>query len=169
MAYRQIIQWRLAHWALPSNILVHHFNNSVQVTCPFCEHKKDLFHAYMQCIRLKPLFSLLSDYFCKLFFPFTSHVFVFGVPFKPPCRDSGVLLNFLVAVAKYAIDKSRKIKIDNGYRSDVMPIFRGFVAARLSLESDHYLSMENVNLFERKWCCGKVLCFVDKLDLVITL
>ena len=113
------IQWRLAHWALPSNTLVHHFNNSVQVTCPFCEHKEDLFHAYVQCIRLKPLFSLLSDYFCKLSFPFTSHSFVFGVPFKPPCRDSWVL-NFLVAVAKYAIYKSRIIKIINGYRSDVM-------------------------------------------------
>ena len=134
------IQWRLAHWALPSNTLVHHFNNLVQVTCPFCEHKEDLFHAYVQCIRLKPLFSLLSDYFCKLSFPFTSYSFVFRVAFKPPCRDSGVLLNFLVAVAKYAIYKSRKIIIDNGYRSDVMPIFRGFVAARLSLEFNHYLS-----------------------------
>ena len=163
------IQWRLAHWALPSNTLIHLFNSSVQVTCPFCELKEDLFHAYVQCKRVKPLLSLLSNLSHKLSFPFTLHRFVFGVPFSPPCKDSGVLLNFLVAVAKYSIYKSRKIKIDNGHRSNVMPIFKGFVEARLKLEFNYYVSMGNVKLFEKKWCCGNALCVVDNLELVITL
>ena len=37
-------------------------------------------------------------------------MFVVGVPFKLSCQDSGVL-NFLVSVAKYAIYKSRKLKL----------------------------------------------------------
>ena len=74
-------------------------------------------------------------------------MFIFGVPFKPICRDVGVLLNFLGAVAKCAIYKSRKIKIGNGHGSDVISIFKGFVSTRLRLEFDFFLSNQSVNHF----------------------
>ena len=97
------IQWRLVHWALPSNTFVHHFNSSISITCPFCEQKEDLLHTYVKCERLTPLFSLLIHLFHNLSFSFTSHMFIFGVPYSPSLTDAGAFLNFLVAVAKYTI------------------------------------------------------------------
>ncbi len=76
------IQWRLTHWALPSNTFIHHLNASVPVNCPFCEQEEDLFHAYVQCRRLAPLFSVITHLSYKLFFTFTLHMFIFGVPFN---------------------------------------------------------------------------------------
>jgi len=112
---------------------------------------------------------LLDHLFHQLSFSFSLHMFIYGVPSKLICGDVGVLLNFLGAVAKYAIYKSRKIKIDNGHGSDVISIFKGFVSTRLRLEFDFFLSNQNVKLFERKWCIANVLCFVKNSELVITL
>ena len=95
-------------------------------------------------------------------------MFIFGVPYSSSCRDAGAFLNFLVAGAKYAIYKSRKMKIENDDDVGNVTIFKGFVVARLKLEFKHYKNNDNVKLFERKWCIGGAVCLVDQLNLVVT-
>jgi len=80
------IAWRLAHMVLPSIVLLHWFNEINTEASPFCMLSEDLFHAYVDCVRLTSLFELLSPLLHRISFSFSVRFFVFGIPLG--CKKS---------------------------------------------------------------------------------
>ena len=74
------ISWRIVHMILPTNVLLHHFSVSNFVSFPFCMASEDLHHAYVDCVRLTPLFTLLSQLCCPMNIFFSLRIFIFGLP-----------------------------------------------------------------------------------------
>jgi len=70
------LQWRLAHEALPTNIFVNRVDVTVSVLCPFCNTTEDVFHGYVDCIRLSALFLLLKNIFDRVNVRFSLRVFI---------------------------------------------------------------------------------------------
>ncbi len=47
-------------------LLFQFLNLDVGHECPFCLQRETVFHAFMQCSRLEPLFTVLQNLFCVL-------------------------------------------------------------------------------------------------------
>lgn len=65
------MQWRLLHGAIAVNAFISVINHEVLSDCPFCSKRETVFHAFMECDRLKPLFLFLEKIFTsfnELFF-----------------------------------------------------------------------------------------------------
>ena len=71
------LQWRLAHWSMPTNTFVNRIDVAVSALCPFCNITEDLFHGYIDCVRLCPLFLLLNNIFHRVNVPFSLWFFYF--------------------------------------------------------------------------------------------
>ena len=96
------IQWRLAHYSFPSNVFLKRLNLALSDECPFCRHSEDIFHAYVGCQRLVPLFQLLNFLFQRFGLCFSFHYFVYCMP--ESCKNVGSqIVNFLLAEAKLSI------------------------------------------------------------------
>ena len=102
------LQWRLVHWILPCNVLLHKLSNEILEVCPLCENRETLYHAYVGSTRLVPLFNLLHDIFLKLGFAFSFVKFIYGCAMSSVRKHETALVNFLIAEAKMSIYKTRK-------------------------------------------------------------
>lgn len=59
------LQWRILHGIVAVNAFISVVNSSIDDKCIFCGCKETVFHCYLECIRLMPLFDLLSIVFFK--------------------------------------------------------------------------------------------------------
>lgn len=50
------LQWRILHGTIAVNAFVSVINHEVNQGCPFCSQRETVFHTFMHCIRLRPLF-----------------------------------------------------------------------------------------------------------------
>lgn len=53
-------QWRTLHCVLATNKFVSKFNLNVSPLCMFCSESETVFHVFIECSRLIPLFALLG-------------------------------------------------------------------------------------------------------------
>lgn len=162
------IQWRLAHYSLTSNVFLKRLNLVSSDECPFCHQSEDVFHAYVGCQRLIPLFKLLKLFFQKLGFRFSFHYFIFCIPVSN--KNVGIeVANFLLAEAKLAIYITRKRMISavNSQECSALLAFKGSVCARLKMEFLFYRESSRINDFIDKWCKIEVLCRVEGENLFL--
>lgn len=72
------LQWRVLHGAIAVNAFISLINSEVTEGCPFCLEKETIFHAFMHCMRLKPLFDILRNFFASFDVVFSMKVFSCG-------------------------------------------------------------------------------------------
>ena len=162
------LSWRLAHWVLPTNKLLHVFSSEIPDQCPFCGTLETLSHAYVECARLIPLFGLLCELCSKLSLKFTLKVFIFGFESKTHPLEV-ILANFLIATAKKSIYRTRKAKIENisGCADNLLALFKGIVFARIKMEFSFYTFINKMCIFKSMWALNDALCTVQN-GLLIT-
>lgn len=98
-------------------------NCEVSQECLFCLQRETVFHAFMHCNRLRPLFSILQDLF-KLFDEvFSMEIFICGFKYSRKRSFKCHLFNFLLGKAKMAIFVSWKRKMEGNSDKDVTMIF----------------------------------------------
>jgi len=159
------LQWRLAHYILPSNVLSHRICPDNTELCPFCGATETIFHIFIDCSRLAPLFTVLSRAIRGLGLTFTCCGFVYGFSIFHQRKYECLLANYLSSEAKLAIYMSRKRKIHDfcDSVSDVVYLFKALVTARVHLE----IHSSDCTLFSQQWCVNTSLC--ELVDGVLTL
>lgn len=60
------LQWRILHCSVAVNAFISVINPSFNDKCVFCGLRETVFHCFLECVRLKSLFVLLSQVFSKL-------------------------------------------------------------------------------------------------------
>jgi len=56
------IQWRLLHGVIAVNAFISVINPEISSDCPFCLQRETVFHAFMYCDRLRPLFIVVESF-----------------------------------------------------------------------------------------------------------
>ena len=158
------LQWRLAHYILPSNVLSHRICSSNTELCPFCGVTENIFHIFIECPRLAPLFMILSHVLRGLGLVFTHCGFIFGFSISYRCKNECLLANYLSSEAKLAIYLSRKHRMQNTDNTDddVVHLYKAFVTSRLHLE----FQLSDFTVFSQKWFVKESLC--ELVDGVLT-
>lgn len=154
------LQWRILHGIIAVNAFISILNPNVQDDCPFCGQRETIFHCFMQCERLRPLFILIEFLFASVNEIFTRIVFIFGFKYSKE-KKKGRLLNFILGQAKMATSISRKRKIECGNSQKVELFFKGLMKARIKHDFIFYSHMENFKQFEELWTEGKMLCWIE--------
>jgi len=72
------LQWQILHGIVAINAFISLLNLNVQDSCPFCGARETIFHCFMHCERLRPLFGLLEILFTNVNAVFTMIVFIFS-------------------------------------------------------------------------------------------
>ncbi len=52
--------WRILHGVIAVNAFISLVNPEISSDCPFCMQRETIFHAFMYCCRLRPLFNALE-------------------------------------------------------------------------------------------------------------
>lgn len=84
-------------------------NPNVNHECLFCALREIVFHVFMQCVRLKPLFSVLQ----RLFGLFNQHFYFWFQIFSEP-KVNCQLMKFILVQAKTPVRKN-KAELKSGY------------------------------------------------------
>ena len=159
------LQWRIAHWVLPTNSLIHRFSQTKSEQCPFCGQTETLPHAYIRCNRLTLLFVFLKMLLACLSSHFDFPTFIFGpsLPFNSP---TAILIHFFLSQAKLAIYKTRKSKMCYDlYPTDSLEVFKALCVSRIKLE---FWCCSQVQVFETQWCVNNAFCKVSEGQLKFT-
>jgi len=127
-------------------------NPTVNDKCPFCSERETIFHCFINCDRLSPLFDLL-DFF--IFF-----IRDFGFKYSRLQKYKCQLINFIVGQAKLAIYISRRNEIEQRNGQHGVPFFKNMFKSRILVDLNYYKIMNAINVFEIEWCCDVGLCFV---------
>lgn len=143
------------------NAFVSVLNAGVDQECPFCSSRETVFHAFMHCQRLRPLFAMLLRLFFKFNESFSLEIFIFGFKYVQKYRFKCQLLNFLLGQAKMAIYVSRKRKVEQDVNIDILIVFSTLVRCRILIDFHFHKSMKILDVFEEKWCYSNVLCAVE--------
>ncbi len=161
------LQWRLAHYILPCNVLSHRICSENSESCPFCNAPETIFHAFIECSRLSSLFNILLRVTQGLGLIFTHCVFIYGFSISHLSKSECFLGNFLCSEAKLAIYLSRKRKLQNidTLAVDVLKIFKAAVTSRVLFEFETHDSA----VFEKRWCAKQSLCSLVNGVLVLNL
>ncbi len=162
------IQWRLLHCAIAVNAFISVLNPEVIADCPFCSKRETIFHAFMDCDRLKPLFSILENVFIYFSELFSMRIFIFGFKFVRSRMFICQLLNFVLGQAKLAIYMSRKNMVERLSGEDVI-LFLNLMKSRVLIDFCFYKSTKDLLTFEMKWCGNGALCSVVEDDLFFSL
>ncbi len=162
------LQWRILHCIIAVNAFISVLNPNVSQQCPFCSHRETVFHAFMHCYRLKPLFEVLKKLFELFGETFSMQNFIFGVKYSRRRQRECQLLNFILGKSKMAIYISRKDKIEQNQEFNLVSIFRAMVKSRLLIDFSFYKATSCIEMFENIWCFGGVLCSVVDNELYFT-
>ncbi|KAL2078927.1 hypothetical protein ACEWY4_024671 [Coilia grayii] len=160
------LQWRILHGAIAVNAFISVLNPGVDEGCPFCSLRETVFHVFLHCSRLRPLFGLMSTLFVQFNESFSLETFILGFKYVQKYRFKCQLLNFLLGQAKMAVYISRKRKVEQGLNVDVLMVFFTLVRCRILIDFNFYKSMKTLDVFVDRWCYNNVLCTVenDKLQ-----
>lgn len=155
------LQWRIIHGIIATNRHRAHIDPTVRDECPFCFEHEDMYHLFLQCERLKPMFLLLEDWSKNLNFEFTLNGFIYGPKYKYQNRKTDVLINFLYGQAKLAIWLTRKERMNGGVSTDVNMTLKGLLSARLTVEFTYYKMVGDLDVFKHTWALNAVLCDLE--------
>lgn len=134
--------------------------------CPFCLQRETIFHAFVQCARLIPLFVFLEKCFCGFNELFTETVFILGFKYSKKNKYFCQLLNFIIGYAKMAIYITRRDKIEQKHGQNIIDTFLTLVKSRVLIDYKFYKNMNDLFTFEKIWCCKGVLCTIFEDDLI---
>lgn len=152
------LQWRVLHGTIAVNAFVSVINHEVNQECPFCSQRETVFHTFMHCIRLRPLFIFLQDVFKQFDEVFSMEIFICGFKYLKKRSYECQLFNFFLGQAKMAIYVSRKSKIEKDSDTDVILLFSMLLKSRIQIDFRYYSATKNLMLFEQRWCIKGVLC-----------
>lgn len=152
------LQWRILHGAIAVNAFVSVINHDISDECPFCFQKENIFHAFVYCIRLVPLFQVLKNLFGCFDEIFSLEMFICGFKYIRRRRFCCQLLNFLLGQAKKAIYDTRKIRIERNSSVNLQIVFLNLVKSRILIDFRYYKAMGDLMSFELIWCYKGVLC-----------
>lgn len=102
------LQWRILHGIVSVNSFISILNPKVTQECPFCSQRETVFHAFIHCSRLQPLFVFLKNNLRSFYVDFTFQIFIFGSKYVRRNRFKCQLIKFIVGQAKMVIYQSRK-------------------------------------------------------------
>lgn len=117
-----------------------------------------MFHAFMQCFRLKSLFIVLQNLFVYFGESFSVGVFICGFKYVRRHRFRCQLLNFLLGQAKMAIYNTRKHKIERDTSYNLEAVFFNSVKSRILIEFRYFKAMNDLVSFDQIWCNKGALC-----------
>ncbi|KAI4881398.1 hypothetical protein NFI96_030494, partial [Prochilodus magdalenae] len=159
------LQWRVLHGIVSVNSFISVLNPGVSHECPFCLDRETVFHAFMWCFRLRPLFQVLQNVFTGFSLVFTPQAFIIGTAYIRSQRSKCQLLNFILRQAKLAIYVSRKNKMSQSSDHDATQVFTRLVRARVKVDFNYYRSMKDLDSFKLVWCSEDVVCSVEEDEL----
>ncbi|XP_059578699.1 transposon TX1 uncharacterized 149 kDa protein isoform X1 [Alligator mississippiensis] len=144
------LQWRLLHGILATGTFASHFDPAASTACPFCPGgvEEDLFHAFLDCPRLRPLFATLELPLRALGRSLSETTYICSYPYRAAEQGAICLANFLLGQAKMAVLKSRRNRLAGTGSDDAPRLFGLLVRARLSLEFEHAVLRRGVPAFE---------------------
>ncbi len=118
-----IIQWRVLNGAIAVNSFISVMNPEVSPECPFCLQRETIFHAFMYCFRLEPLFVKPKVLFCRLNEFFLIETFILGFKYFQKKLFICQLLNFILGQAKLAMYIAKRIRLNKGLVMMIMCVF----------------------------------------------
>uniref|UniRef100_A0A3Q3MAR8 Reverse transcriptase domain-containing protein n=1 Tax=Labrus bergylta TaxID=56723 RepID=A0A3Q3MAR8_9LABR len=161
------LQWRILHGIIAVNSFISVLNVNVVDQCPFCVHRETVFHCFLQCSRLKPLFDLLEKVFSGFKEFFTKQVFICGFKYTRQHKHKCQLINFVLGQAKMAVYMSRRRKVEEPDDVvDVKLLFVQMLKSRVSLDFSFYRANQDLETFQSVWTHDSVLCSVEHDQLV---
>lgn len=162
------LQWRLLHGILAMNAFVCIVNPMVCQDCPFCFQRETVFHCFMDCSRLLPLFDVLKTLFLTFGEVFSLQLFILGSKYTQRHRSKCQLINFVLGQAKMAIYMSRSNKMGSNLDSDcnVLNVFFRSLKSRILVDFHFFKYMKDLETFVEKWCYGEALCSVRDGEVV---
>ena len=160
------LQWRILHGAIAVNAVIAKINPEISDKCPFCVGRETIYHCFMDCNRLSPLFCMLSLLFFSMGTMFTKQGFIIGFSYNQRQRSKCQLLNFIVGQAKLAIYLSRRNKVRYSTGDDVKAVFKNLVKSRIGIDFHFYNVMSAIDVFKDIWCGNGALCAVKEDELV---
>lgn len=128
------LQWKIIHGAVAVNAFVSVLNPEVDSGCPFCSTRETIFHVFMNCCRLQPLFEVVSDVFMRCNETFSLETFILGYKYVRKKSVVCQLLNFVLGQAKLAIFLSRKKKIEQNLNQNMVALFSNLVKSRVMVD-----------------------------------
>ncbi|XP_023193817.1 tyrosine-protein kinase SYK isoform X1 [Xiphophorus maculatus] len=160
------LQWRILHGAISVNSFIVKFRKDLNELCPFCEEVETIFHMFLECKRLSPLFFLFEDVFKKCGVYWSEVAFIFGAGYTKKESSKWNLLNFLIGQAKFSIYISRRNKLNGVLGENVDRMFILMVKHRVKAEFMFFSLMNNLMEFFSLWCFNNVICSVFDRKLV---
>ncbi len=121
------LQWRIVHGIIATNRHRAHLDPEVGVGCPFCIEQETVFHLFLKCERLQPLFCILEEWVHTLGEVFTPALFIYGPKYSKKRREVHVLINYLFGQAKLAIWLTRKHLLNDAGSTDVVSVLKGLL------------------------------------------
>lgn len=158
------LQWRIVHGIIATNRHRAHLDPEVEVGCPFCREQETVYHLFLNCERLQPLFCILEEWVHTLGEVFTPALFIYGPRYSRIRREVHVLINFLFGQAKLAIWLSRKHALIDSGSTDVVSILKGLLKSRIKIEFMYYKLVNDMKMFKGKWAVNHCICDVDVDD-----
>lgn len=113
----------ILHGSVAVNSFISILNPEVSAECPFCNVRETIFHAFVNCNRLEPLFLVLRNIFSSCNETFSMDLFILGFKYVLRKRSVCQLLNFVLGQAKLAIYLSRKKKVDQNVEQNIVVLF----------------------------------------------
>lgn len=162
------LQWRILHGILAVNSFICVLNPNVSHECVFCLQRETVFHAFLNCPRLNPLFMVLTKVFQCFGVSFSSETFILGFKYAQKERCKCQLINFILGNGKMAIYISRKNKVEKNSDHDVVEIFMRLVKSRVKMEFDFFAVKGDLDVFEDVWCQAGAICSLENDDLVFS-
>ena len=128
--------------------------------------RETVFHAFLHCLRLCPLFDFLHSLFQAFDECVFKQIFILGFKYCKTNSSKGELINFILGNAKMAVYISRKNKIDQESDYDVLTVLFRLLRSRVQMDFKFYKSTSNVDAFESVWCYKGTVCSVINGELV---
>lgn len=155
------LQWRIVHGIVTTNKHKAHLDSSATDMCPFCSEIESIFHLFLECNRLEPLFQMLKEWCDMLGHVFSQESFIYGPKYRYKTRNVDVFLNYLYGQAKLSIWLTRKAKIVGKGSTNIVLTYKGLMSARLTIEFAYYELVGNLVTFEEVWCLNGILCKIS--------
>lgn len=154
------------HGAVAVNAFISILNPDVGHDCPFCLQRETVFHTFMQCSRLEPLFTVLQNLFVSFGETFSTKTFICGFKYVQRKRFKCQLLNFLLGQAKMAVYCTRKQKIEGNVNHNLLAVFGNSVKSRILVDFRFFKAMDDLPSFDLMWCYAGALCELYENELV---
>lgn len=155
------LQWRIVHCIVATNCYRARLDPQIGEGCPFCGEPETVFHLFLNCKRLQPIFYQLEEWCQNLGEAFTPAMFIYGPKYNKNRREHHVLLNFLFGQAKMAIWLSRKSKLNDKGSTDAFLILKGLTKSRINVEYGFYKMVNDLAMFNYKWGVNQCICHAD--------